>query len=188
MVSEVNISARNASGAQPSADPRLYLRDGELDRGVGLILAGERALSLAIRDAGVENGLSAGETQVLLAIYFQPGRDVSTLRDALGVTVPTFARLLGRLDGRGLVARDRSGQDGRRRVLSLSPLGSTLVAPLVDRLRDRLRQAYRAAGPEAVSGTRAVLEALAAGVQDGAEDGLQTGLQDGARAGEDAGG
>lgn len=161
MVSEVNTSQRGTSGNGPAADPRLYLRDEELDRGVALILAGERALGQAMAAATADSDLSAGEWQVLLAIFFGPGRDVSTIRGELGATVPTFARLLGRLDGRGLIAKDRSGRDGRRRVLSLSAAGEARALPVAQLLRERLRQAYRTAGPEAVAGVRSVLEALA---------------------------
>ncbi|MEM7767528.1 MAG: MarR family winged helix-turn-helix transcriptional regulator [Pseudomonadota bacterium] len=160
MVSEVNTRGRGNTDGGQAADPRLYLRDEELDRGVGLILEGERALLGAVKEALAASDLPAGEWQILLAIFFRPGRDVSALRQRLGMTVPTFARLLGRLDARGLVDKGRSGSDGRRRVLSLTEPGTERVAPVVDTLRSRLREAYRAAGPEAVSGASRVLDAL----------------------------
>ena len=161
MVNEVNTRGKMADGMTGQADPRLYLRDEELNRGVGLILAGERALMAAVADAILASDLSSGEWQILLAILFEPGRDVSTVREGLGATVPTFARQLGRLDKRGLIDKSRSGSDGRKRALYLSGDGEALVAPVAGTLRETLRLAFRDAGSEAVNGAKLVLDALA---------------------------
>ncbi|MEM1151221.1 MAG: helix-turn-helix domain-containing protein, partial [Pseudomonadota bacterium] len=104
----------------PAADMRLYLRDEELDRGAGLILLGERALSAAAESARKQARLSRSEMQVLLAISQFPGQDVAGLRGRLAMTVPTCARLLGELDKRGLIERQLDGSDRRRRALMLS--------------------------------------------------------------------
>ncbi|KCZ92675.1 MarR family transcriptional regulator [Hyphomonas johnsonii MHS-2] len=142
-------------------DPRLFLMDQELDRGVGLLMAGARELVSAAETARKKAGLSKPEMQILIAIRFDPGRTVSQMRDALGMTVPTFARLIGALDTRGLIERERQENDGRRRKLTLSDAGVTLTTPIAIVLRERLRLAFRAAGPDAVAGMRIALEALA---------------------------
>ena len=80
MTDEVNSPASNGHETPVANDPRLYLRDEELERGVGLILAGERALSAAAEDARQAAGLSRSEMQALMAIRFQPGLSVSQLR------------------------------------------------------------------------------------------------------------
>ncbi len=159
MVNEVN--TRGSQSDTPPADPRLYLRDEELDRGVGLILAGERALAVACERLRPGTGLGKAEIQTLLAIRYQPGLTVSQLRDRLAATVPTFARSLGVLDRHGLISRPRSGEDRRRRQLFLSPQGEDLTQPLASAMRDALRTAYRDAGPAHVAGARRLLEALA---------------------------
>ncbi len=141
-------------------DPRLFLTDHELDRSVGLILSGAGELERTAEAARRSAGVSRSELQVLLALRYRPGRTVSEVRAALGMTVPTFARLIGGLDARGLIARERGAGDGRRRRLSLSDAGMTLTTPLAAALRDRLRLAFRASGPEAVAGARRVLDAL----------------------------
>ena len=111
MTREVNTSS---STAQP-LDPRLFLRDEELDRGAALFLAAERALSAAAEPAREAAGLSAVEVRILLSLRHRPGRDVASVRGDLGATVPTFARLLGALDKRGLIAKERGMMDGRQR-------------------------------------------------------------------------
>jgi len=145
---------------QSGLDPRLFLRDEELDRGVALILAGERALIKAGAKAQKATGLNAIQLSVMLAIRAAPGLSVMALREQLGATVPTMARVLGALDTRGLVNRDRSGADGRKRKLTLSDTGNALIDPVAAKLRDTLREAYKTAGSEHVIGARAVLEAL----------------------------
>jgi DNA-binding MarR family transcriptional regulator len=76
------------------------------------------------------------------------------------MTVPTFARIIGKLDERGLIERARETGDARRRKLTLSDAGVTLTTPIAIEVRERLRLAFRASGPEAVAGARFLLEAL----------------------------
>ena len=125
----------------PGFDPRLFLRDEELDYGIALLLAGERAL--------------------MKASGFQPGQTVNTLREQLDATTPTFARIIADLEKRGLIERRQSAQGDRRtRQLFLSHEGKRVTDPATIAMRDRLRQAYRTAGSGAVGGARTVLEAL----------------------------
>ncbi|MFN4225622.1 MAG: MarR family winged helix-turn-helix transcriptional regulator [Hyphomonas sp.] len=141
-------------------DPRLFLTDQELDRSAGLLISGAAALNRAAEAARKKAGLSKPELQILMAVRYRPGQTVGELRTALGMTVPTFARLIGRLDERGLIERSRETGDARRRRLTLSDAGVTLTTPLAIEVRERLRLAFRASGPEAVAGARALLEAL----------------------------
>lgn len=141
-------------------DPRLFLTDQELDRSAGLLISGASALNRAAESARRKAGLSKPELQILMAVRYRPGQTVSQLRTALGMTVPTFARLIGKLDERGLIERARETGDARRRRLSLSDAGTTLTTPIAIEVRERLRLAFRASGPEAVAGARFLLEAL----------------------------
>lgn len=160
MAREVN-SPRNTQAAPTgTGDTRLYLRDEELDRGIGLLLAGERILTQAVEETRLAAGLSRTELQALLFLRYHPGLDVKRLQTLLVTSVPTCARILASLDSRGLVQRDTPRDDRRRRALSLSDAGLTLTQPIASALRETLRGAYRQAGPEQVLGARAVLEAL----------------------------
>ncbi len=64
-------------------DPRLFLMDQELDRGVGLLLAGASELTRAAENARRKAGLSKPEMQILMTIRYAPGQTVSELRDSL---------------------------------------------------------------------------------------------------------
>ena len=144
----------------PGFDPRLFLRDEELDYGIALLLAGERALIAASGALAKTHKIPPLAARILLALRFQPGQTVQALRQQLGATPPTLARLLAELDRREWLERRRCPQDGRRRLLYLGVEGARVTDPATLAMRQRLRQAYRKAGPNAVAGARAVLEAL----------------------------
>jgi len=144
----------------PGFDPRLFLRDEELDYGIGLILSGERRLVTEALEYCNSAGLPPLAVRVLLAVRFQPGETVSALRTQLGATVPTMARVLGDLDKRGLIDRRSTHADGRAKRVYLTTEGKRLTDQAAIAMRDRLRNAYRRAGASAVGGARAVLQAL----------------------------
>ncbi|WP_300380077.1 hypothetical protein [Henriciella sp.] len=156
MASEVN----QKPGETGRVDPRLFLREEELDNGIALLLASERAVSAALRRNQDRTGLNMPSLRLMITIRFQPGLTVSELRDLTGATTPTLARLLGELDKLHLINKQPGGRDARRRRLSLSDEGEELLTPVISDLRAGLREAYREAGASAVAGTRSVLEAL----------------------------
>ena len=145
----------------PGFDPRLFLRDEELDYGIALLLAGERALMKASGEIARDFSLPDLAARVLITVRFQPGQTVNILREQLDATTPTFARIIADLEKRGLLERRQSAQGDRRtRKLFLSHEGKRVTDPAAIAMRDRLRQAYRSAGSGAVGGARTVLEAL----------------------------
>lgn len=144
----------------PGFDPRLFLRDEELDFGIGLILSGERRLVTEALEHCKSAELPPLGVRVLLSARFQPGQTVSALRSQLGATVPTFARILGDLDQAGYIERRANHADGRAKRIYLTLEGKRLTDQAAIAMRDQLRNAYRQAGATAVAGTRSVLQAL----------------------------
>ena len=141
---------------------RLYLRDEELDAGAAIIIAAEKRLARAMQDVLKDAPINQGELDVLMGIRAMPGLTVRQMRERLAMTVPTFARILGQLDQKGLIEKTPSDKDLRARVLQLSTKGEKRLAPFAACLRDVLRTAYRDAGAEHVAGARAVLGAVIA--------------------------
>ncbi|WP_143435443.1 MarR family winged helix-turn-helix transcriptional regulator [Henriciella aquimarina] len=141
-------------------DPRLFLREEELDNGIALLLASERAIAAALRRGQEETGLNMPALRLLITIRYEPNRTVSELRELTGATTPTMARLLGELDKRELIRKTPGGRDARRRRLSVSEQGEQVLNPVVSELRSAMREAFREAGATSVAGNRAVLEAL----------------------------
>jgi len=145
----------------PGFDPRLFLRDEELDYGIALFLASERALMKATREIARDFAMPPLAAHTLLTIRFQPGHSVNQLCEQLDATTPTFARIIADLEKRGLIERRKNAAgDGRIRLLYLSHEGKRVTDPAAIAMRDKLRKAYRTAGSGAVGGVRSVLEAL----------------------------
>ncbi len=65
------------------------------------------------------HGLHAGQDQLLLAVWREPGLRQRDLAAALGVEPPTATRMLQRLERSGMVERRPDGADGR--VLRVYP-------------------------------------------------------------------
>ncbi|MGH1422027.1 MAG: MarR family winged helix-turn-helix transcriptional regulator [Hyphomonas sp.] len=143
-----------------SFDQRLFLMDQELDKSVGLLIAGVSEIITTAETAREKAGLSKAELHIIMAVRHRPGLTVTEMRTSLGMTTPTFARLIGTLEKRGLIQRTRGAKDARQRRLTLSEAGTTLSTPIAIAMRDRLRNAFRVAGPDAVAGMRIALEAL----------------------------
>ncbi len=155
--SEVNQTPRNNRAKNSPLEGRLYLRDEELDVGVGLILAVQRRLLTAAQSEIEATGLPRRQCDVLIAIQAEPGLTVSQMCVRLGMTVPTFARILGQVDKKGLVEKSRSRRDGRTRLLFLSDAGKAVIDPVMAAMRAVLRASYRESGPDHVKGARAVM-------------------------------
>ena len=158
--SEVNRSVRNLRTQIRPQDGRLFLRDEDLEAGLSLILSAEQRLNRAIRPLIDEAGFSRIDFDILISLHATPGLTVQEVRKQLTMTVPTFARLMGQLDQKGLIKKGRSVKDARARTLQLSEKGEALLGPIIVQLRDIMRVAYREAGAENVSGARAVLQAV----------------------------
>lgn len=142
------------------ADPRLFLRDEELDRALNLLLNASFVLSETSMLAQTTSGLDRNSFSLLLLLRSTPSISVSKARKVLGITVPTFARLLAKLEAGGLISKTSGDKDGRERLLCLSSAGEVVIAPATQAMRDAIRKAWRTVGPEKVAGTMTVLEAF----------------------------
>ncbi|MFC5911010.1 MarR family winged helix-turn-helix transcriptional regulator [Streptacidiphilus monticola] len=94
--------------------------------------------------------LTAPQYAALIALAVEPGADQRTVGERASLDKATMAEMVGRLVRRGLVLRRRDPADGRRKLLSLSPLGTQVmndaspgVAQVQQRLLDPLSEAER---------------------------------------------
>jgi DNA-binding MarR family transcriptional regulator len=84
------------------------------------------------------------EFTILTLIHENPGVAGKQLARALAVTPPNITMWIDRLEGRGLVARERSASDGRAQHLRATVQGSALARNAVQRLLDGEREAMAA--------------------------------------------
>jgi DNA-binding MarR family transcriptional regulator/GNAT superfamily N-acetyltransferase len=109
------------------------------------------------------------EARVLFELAQADQTEVAELRGRMAIDAGHLSRLLGRLEQRGLVARERSAADGRRQLARLTPQGAGEFAVLDRRSADEtaarlagLGEAERRRLVAALADLRRLLEPAAA--------------------------
>ena len=146
-----------------SDDPRLILREEELDGGLELILLAEASLWAAV-DAALEGeslGLGRSHWRAAFLLRRRPGIGVQDLSKLTSLSKQAASRTLADLQKAGLVERVSGDLDGRRRPATLTPEGVAFEQRTAERLRALLARAYRTGGLDGVAGARRILAALA---------------------------
>ncbi|TVT51602.1 winged helix-turn-helix transcriptional regulator, partial [Amycolatopsis rhizosphaerae] len=95
---------------------------------------------------GTEYSLS--EARVLYELEQQGVTEVTELRRGLGLDAGYASRLLGRLETRGLLARERSESDGRRQIIRLTETGRAAQHSLEQRTVDQIAELLGRLGDE----------------------------------------
>ena len=144
----------------PTAASPLFLREGEVRRGVELLYFGYTRLTRAIDNGLGKQGLGRAHHRALYFIARQPDLTVSDLLKILAITKQSLGRVINDLLARGLVDTRTGIADRRQKLLRLTSEGEALEAQLFDSLRESLSAAYGAAGQESVTGFWRVLEGL----------------------------
>ena len=160
----------------PQADPRLILRDEELDAGLELMMLAEAALWAGV-DAGLEadtatQGLGRSHWRAAFLLKRRPGLGVQELARLTSLSKQAASRVIVDLETRGLAEKAAGDLDGRRRAARLTEAGEAFEGRIAERLRGQLARAYRTGGLDGVAGTRAILAALAQGRAPGLAQGL----------------
>ena len=155
----------------PQADPRLILRDEELDAGLELMMLAEAALWAGV-DAGLEAdtatlGLGRSHWRAAFLLKRRPGLGVQELARLTSLSKQAASRVIVDLEARGLAEKAAGELDGRRRAARLTEAGHAFEARIAERLRGQLARAYRTGGLDGVAGARAILAALAQGRAQG---------------------
>ena len=80
------------------------------------------------------------EVRVLRELIFGQERTASGIGDALGMDAAFLSKILRRFERDGLMRRTRAKNDGRQKVLSITPRGRQAFAPLEDRADEQVAQ------------------------------------------------
>ena len=147
------------------ADPRLILREDELDAGLELMMLAEAALWAAV-DQGLEAenlGLGRSHWRACFLLRRRPGVGVQELAHLTSLSKQAASRILVDLAGKGLVEKTPGDLDARRRSAALTARGEAFEAAISERLRSQIARGYRTGGLDGVAGARRILAALAGG-------------------------
>jgi DNA-binding MarR family transcriptional regulator len=149
--------------APGSTDPRLILREQELDSGLELLLLAEAALWAAV-DAALEAegpGLGRSHWRAAFLLRRRPGIGVQDLAKLTSLSKQAASKTLTDLQRLDLAEKLAGDLDARRRPTALTAAGQAFEARVSERLRALLGRAYRTGGLDGVAGTRRILAALA---------------------------
>ncbi|MFZ4608097.1 MAG: MarR family winged helix-turn-helix transcriptional regulator [Caulobacter sp.] len=144
------------------ADPRLILRDEELDQGLELMLLAEASLWAAVDAAlAAEKGLGRPHWRAAFLLRRRPGLGVRDLSRLTGLSKQAASRTLADLVRLELAETEAGDLDARRRPARLTEAGLAFEERIAERLRALLGRAYRTGGLDGVAGARRILAALA---------------------------
>jgi DNA-binding MarR family transcriptional regulator len=157
------VSLSHICGMSVTADPRLILREEELDSGLEMLLLAEAAV-WAAADAALEGeakGLGRSHWRAALLLRRRPGLGVQDLARLTGLTKQAASRTFSDLESLGLAEKTGGEFDGRRRVIALTPTGVAFEARISERLRALVAKAWREGGLDGVPAAKRILNALA---------------------------
>ena len=104
----------------------------------------------ALQEAYLETGWSLAESRVIYELASRNATTAAELARELGLDGGYLSRILRRFEADGLLARQRSDEDGRARVLRLTTQGRAAFAPL-DARQDALVAELLAGLPDAAA-------------------------------------
>ena len=125
------------------ATPAGHLEEAVLHRVLGYQLAQATIVTTSVymSQVGEPYELRPVEYTILSLIGQNPGGSAAQLAKALAVTAPNITMWIDRLEGRGLVARQRSDTDKRAQRLQLTAKGKSLVTVATERVLAAEREA-----------------------------------------------
>ena len=113
---------------------------------------------------------SLSEARVIFELAQQDSTQVTDLRKRLDLDAGYASRLLARLEGRGLLTRERSDEDARRQVVRLTEVGRKAFAVLDERSVDRIGSLLGRFGDEEQERLLGAMDTITALVGERASD------------------
>jgi DNA-binding MarR family transcriptional regulator len=146
-----------------TADPRLILREEELDSSLEMLLLAEAAV-WAAADAVLETeakGLGRSHWRAALLLRRRPELGVQELAKLTGLTKQAASRTLSDLQALGLAEKAEGELDARRRTTALTLAGRAFEERVSERVRALVAKAWREGGLDGVPAAKRILNALA---------------------------
>jgi len=97
-----------------------------------------------LRDGLLDSPFSLGEMRVLFEIAHHDGMTATALCAELNLDAGYLSRMLREFEKSGWIARKISPSDARQSVLSMTPKGRAMFAPLEERSNEQVREILRA--------------------------------------------
>ncbi len=146
--------------ADPKKHASLFLHEDSLHEAVELLFFAYRDFTGVADALLAEHGFGRAHHRVLHFVAQSPGLSVSELLATLRITKQSLSRVLKQLVEQGYVTSKASGQDARRRELTLTDKGQDLQNRLAKAQQDLILSAYEQAEASSVDGFRKVMLGL----------------------------
>jgi DNA-binding MarR family transcriptional regulator len=136
------------------------LTDALLEASRALVAVAARSLD------GVADRLTLAEFRALIVLHRTGPLPVTSLAERVGVHQSTATRIAARLGRRELVTSQKSAEDRRLTVVSLTPSGRSLVDQVIARRRADIADVVRRLPRSRVVDAHSALQAFAAALQE----------------------
>jgi DNA-binding MarR family transcriptional regulator len=111
-----------------------------------------------------ENGLTAGEAHTWAYVALYPASRQTALAAQMNIEPMTLVTFLGRLETRGIVAREPDPTDRRAKVVQLAPDAKSPLEPVLGITRKVQEGALQEFAPEEVERLRNLLRRMRANI------------------------
>lgn len=127
----------NAPTATADTTPAGRLHEGDLFGLLGYQLAQAAVTTSRVfqQRVGVPHELRPVEFTILMLVHANPHLSAVQLAQALAVTAPNIKMWLDRMEGSGLVQRERSTRDRRAQHITVTERGASVARQSIDLLR-----------------------------------------------------
>jgi DNA-binding MarR family transcriptional regulator len=110
---------------------------------LGRLQSAARQSRTALASRLTQNGLYAGQDQVMIALSEADGQTPGNLASRLGVRPPTITKTINRLQAQGFLERRSSEADSRQAHIFLTDSGREAIRAIEKSLRKTEKQALR---------------------------------------------
>lgn len=153
----------DAGSAEPPRAPERLAGEGDaalVEAIERLVRAGVAVTTRALEEHPVVD-LTVQQWRVLVMVADADGLRIGAIADRVGQSVPSASRLVGRLEGRGLVGSDRDPADGRASLVRVTERGRRVAGAVLDRRRRLIGDALAARPEPLPEGSVMVADVLA---------------------------
>lgn len=110
---------------------------------IGRLQTAARLSRTVLAERLLDQGLYAGQDQIMLALFQENGQTPSQLSEKLGVRPPTITKTINRLAAQGFVEKRASEEDARRAHIFLTEHGEQAIRAIEKSLRKTEKQALK---------------------------------------------
>lgn len=110
---------------------------------IGRLQSAARLSRTVLAERLLDQGLYAGQDQIMLALFQENGQTPSQLAEKLGVRPPTVTKTINRLAAQGFLEKRASEEDARRAHIYLTEHGEQAIRAIEKSVRKTEKQALK---------------------------------------------